>query len=261
MTRYLRKFSLPYIENRQGYPYYVLAPKKLRRLDFESITIFYGSNGCGKSTLLNIIARKLELKMSDRGNDAQFLQPVIDKSFFELDPMICMDYMIPVASRFIRSEEVMHAIVKIRQKNEMLKQHLQTNRPDLYEKFFKSKGWTGGVSDYDNWVYDMLSKFDNAKSNGELAFDYFESMMSLETLILLDEPENSMAPKFQKKLAGMILDYARFFHCQFIIATHSPFLLAIPDAKIYNLDETPAKVSKVSELESIRLYKELMSKI
>ena len=44
---------------------------------------------------------------------------------------------------------------------------------------------------------------------------------------------------------------------QFVIATHSPFLLAMPDAKIYNLDADPVNLAKWYELENMRIYFEL----
>ena len=49
-------------------------------------------------------------------------------------------------------------------------------------------------------------------------------------------------------------DSARFFGCQFIISTHSPFLLAIPGAKIYDLDENPVDMKRWTELENVRTY-------
>lgn len=55
----------------------------------------------------------------------------------------------------------------------------------------------------------------------------------------------------------MIVDYIRFFNCQFIIAPNSPFLLAIADALIYDLDQAPSRVSAWNELENIKLYAEL----
>lgn len=65
MARYITSFSLPCMDKNIIYPYNVLAPKKLRNIGFEPITIFYGSNGSGKSTLLNIIARKIDIEMKD----------------------------------------------------------------------------------------------------------------------------------------------------------------------------------------------------
>lgn len=56
------------------------------------------------------------------------------------------------------------------------------------------------------------------------------------------------------ELVGFIEDSARFFGCQFLIAMHSPFVLAIKQAKIYDLDEDPVDVKRWTELENVRVY-------
>ena len=58
----------------------------------------------------------------------------------------------------------------------------------------------------------------------------------------------------QKELAAFVYDSARFFGTQFIISTHSPFLLAMKGAKIYDLDAYPASVCRWTELEAVRTY-------
>ena len=67
-------------------------------------------------------------------------------------------------------------------------------------------------------------------SNGESALKYFTEKIEDNGLYLLDEPENSLSPERQLDLKKYIEDAARFFSCQFIIATHSPFLLSIKKA-------------------------------
>jgi len=49
-------------------------------------------------------------------------------------------------------------------------------------------------------------------------------------------------------------DSARFYGCQFIISTHSPFLLAMKGAKIYDLDSRPVTVKKWTDIENVRIY-------
>ena len=71
---------------------------------------------------------------------------------------------------------------------------------------------------------------------------------------MLDEPENSLSPVKQQELTKFIEDSARFFKCQLIIATHSPFLLAMKGAKIYDLDEDPVDIKRWTELENVRAY-------
>ena len=93
-------------------------------------------------------------------------------------------------------------------------------------------------------------------SNGESAYRYFIEKITENGLYILDEPENSLSPKRQIELMSFIEDSARFFGCQFIISTHSPFLLAIKGAKIYDLDESPVNVKPWTSLENVRTYYE-----
>ena len=71
-------------------------------------------------------------------------------------------------------------------------------------------------------------------------------------LYLLDEPENSLSEVYQEKLASFLYDSARFFRCQLVIATHSPVLLAMPDAKIYDLDARPVAERRWVDLPNVR---------
>ena len=77
---------------------------------------------------------------------------------------------------------------------------------------------------------------------------------------MLDEPENSLSPEKQQELVKFLEDSARFFRCQFVIATHSPFLLSMKGAKIYDMDENPVDVKRWTELENVRAYYEFFKK-
>ena len=68
------------------------------------------------------------------------------------------------------------------------------------------------------------------------------------------EPEVSLSPQNQVKLAEEINKMARYLGVQFIIATHSPFMLGILNAKIYNLDTQDYKIQKWNELENVRYF-------
>jgi predicted ATPase len=98
-------------------------------------------------------------------------------------------------------------------------------------------------------------------SNGESALDLFESRIDKNMICLLDEPENSLSAIHQKDLAQYISDSARFFDCQFIIATHSPFILSIKGATVYDLDAYPVCVKKWTDLNSIKEYSKLFKDI
>jgi predicted ATPase len=72
-------------------------------------------------------------------------------------------------------------------------------------------------------------------------------------LYLLDEPENSVSLPNQIQIMEYLQQSARFFNCQFIIATHSPVFLSMQNAKIYNLDNEPATINKWTELENVKI--------
>ena len=91
-------------------------------------------------------------------------------------------------------------------------------------------------------------------SNGESAFIYFSEKIKENALYLLDEPENSLSSERQLELQRFLQDSARFFGCQFIIATHSPFLLSMKGAKIYDLDEDMVDIKKWTEFSNVRAY-------
>lgn len=98
----------------------------------------------------------------------------------------------------------------------------------------------------------ILSPNIRTHSNGESAFLMFQEKLRGDALYLLDEPENSLSAARQIALADFLADSARFYGCQFVLATHSPFLLAIPGARIYDLDSDPVRTRRWTELESVR---------
>lgn len=59
---------------------------------------------------------------------------------------------------------------------------------------------------------------------------------------------------FSLPMANMIDELARYCGCQFVIATHSPFLLAIGGARVYDLDHDPAEIKNWWELENTKTY-------
>ena len=91
-------------------------------------------------------------------------------------------------------------------------------------------------------------------SNGENAMLYFVDNITEDAVYLLDEPENSLSIEYQLRLKEFLEDSARHFGCQLIITTHSPVLLSMKGAKIYDLDEFPVKVKGWTELENVRKY-------
>ncbi len=68
--------------------------------------------------------------------------------------------------------------------------------------------------------------------------------------------KNSLSAEYQLELARFLEDSARFYGCQFIIATHSPFILSMKGAKIYDLDARPVCEKRWTELPNVRVYRD-----
>lgn len=267
MRTYLQQF-FPCLENRHVYPYRVVYPMMLEHIDFAPITILYGNNGSGKSTLLNVMAQHLGLKKMTLGNDNEYFEGYVKKCSSCID-----DEGLPEESSFIRSEDIMVKIARQRKlyaeiKNEVFSDKEIEKMSDygisenLYEKALTDPE---SVNAADYALLSRLGDFQKARlkldnseatSNGESALGYFKEHLFDESFYLLDEPENSMAPAFQQQLAQHIELLARL-DTQFVIATHSPFLLAIPGARIYDLDARPSMERAWYELENMKAYYQL----
>ena len=98
------------------------------------------------------------------------------------------------------------------------------------------------------------------RSNGESALAVFSERIRENALYLLDEPENSLSAEKQILLAEFLEQSARFYGCQLVIATHSPFLLAMKGARIYDLDTVPVDTAAWTELPNVRMYYDFFQK-
>lgn len=243
------------------YPFFVLSRRALRELNFTDVTILYGGNGSGKTTALNVIAEKLGLARTALYNRSSFFGDYLKmcSSSKERD--------IPSHSAVITSDDVFSYMLDIRAVNE----GVDIRREELFDEYNRRKRELSAVrslEDFDR-LKDIVdarrltqSKFvksrlgDNIKeqSNGESAYFYFTQRVKDGGLYLLDEPENSLAPDLQLKLCDFLFESVRFFGCQLVIATHSPFILSMRGARIYDLDDDPVSVKKWTELENVRAY-------
>lgn len=243
------------------YPFKVLSAHRLSVLNFEPITILYGGNGSGKTTALNVMAEKLGLERDTLYNRS---------AFFEDYTALCSyvaERILSEESRIITSDDVFDFMLNLRSIN----QGIDQKREELFEEYKEmkySRFRLKSLEDYEQlkkvtaarnktqskYVRSNLTENIKERSNGESAWLYFTNRIKENALYLLDEPENSLSPKKQQELAGFLEDSVRFFGCQLVIATHSPFFLALKDAKIYDMDAEKASVRQWTNLENVRAY-------
>ena len=234
------------------YPFGIFPHKRLSKIEFEPITIFYGGNGSGKSTLLNVIAEKLRLSRTAPFNNSPIIADYLNLCDYRLNYGV--PYL-PDGSAIITSDGVFDYLLDIRSINDGIDRRRESILEDYEELRKRNEIRKGTKSQY------TARRLGNAEyrmhSNGESAFAYFTNKIEANSLYLLDEPENSLSAKLQRELAQFLEEAVRFYGCQLIISTHSPFLLSLRGAKIYDLDGNPAGVKNWSELENIREYYDL----
>ena len=271
---YLKNFKLPNNEmeihlrdprriyNGNYYPLGLFSSKELTNIDFENITIFYGTNGSGKTTLLNVISNKLNANRNNSINKGTNFDNYVRVCKFEMSDNK------PSEIKVVSSDDVFDYLLDIRSINN----HINRRKDILGEEWIKNKYTSSdySINDYEKikasydarrqtqsaYIRNRLSNNLVEQSNGESALMFWEREIKENAIYLLDEPENSLSADNQLKLKQFIEDSARFYNCQFIISTHSPFLLNLLEAKIYNLDPTPVSIQKWSELPNMKLYYE-----
>ena len=245
------------------YPFKIFPFKHLERLEFSPVTLLYGGNGSGKSTILNIIAQKLRLTRTSPYSRTPFFEDYLKFCRAEL----YRDKEPPEESCIITSDDVFDYMLNFRTLNE----GVDRKREELFEEWYNLRqgsfqirsledveelqhrrdAWKSTRSDF---TARRIPKNLPGQSNGENAYGYFADKIRGNALYLLDEPENSLSAERQIELATFIEDSVRFYGCQFIISTHSPFLLALKGARIYDLDTSPVETRSWTELSNVRLY-------
>lgn len=251
-------FSEELVDNPNIYPYNVFAGKAERRLYFGPVTMLYGSNASGKSTVLNIIANKLKLQgqeyaASNRFGRVLYFERFVEECRFTLGEREDGGTFreIPRGSRYIKSEDILYEIKKIQQE-----QVLQDGY--VYEHVRRGMDKEAVRGALDSWgtrqKLENLVYAQEKYSNGETTLQMLEDFIEPDGLYLLDEPEVSLSPENQVALAEKLNRMARFLGCQFIVATHSPFVLGTLQGRIYDLDSREWEEKEWTELGNVRYF-------
>ena len=234
------------------FPFNVPIIQSLTRLDFRSpVTFFVGDNGCGKSTLLEGLACAIgSITVGAESVD-------IDQTLSALRPL-AQRFKLAWTKRtrrgfFMRSEDFFGYARKMSAIRADLKQTLEET-----EKEYENKSPTARLyarAAYANELGAMRRDYGenlDARSHGESYLKLFQARFVPQGLYLLDEPEAPLSPLRQLSFLAMLKTMVDQ-KAQFIIATHSPIILAYPGAAIFSFDEGQIKLARYEELEHVAL--------
>ena len=217
---------------REVYPFNQSLLQNSRSVSFEKpITFFAGENGTGKSTLLTAICRKCGITMwRDERNLRVIRNPHEDRLFQYVELEWAQG---PVSGAYFGSDI-------FRTFAENLEEWASSD-PGLLKYF-------GGKS--------LL-----VQSHGQSLMSYFRSRYQVKGLYLLDEPETALSPSAQIALLHLLQELSQKGNVQFIIATHSPILLACEGADIYSFDGPSIAPTLYTDTPAFKVYRDFMLNI
>lgn len=193
-----------------------------------SVTLFTGENGTGKSTLLKAIAQRCGIHIWQKEFKLRYKQNPYEEDLY---------------------------------KNITVKWE---NSP-VPGSFFGSQIFSDFTKNLEEWAIndpEMLKYFGGksliTQSHGQSLMSYFQSRYSREGLYFLDEPETALSPLSLIELLNLLVKIQSQGHAQFLIATHSPFLMACPDATIYSFDKKVISPIQYKDTQYYKIYKNFM---
>ncbi len=98
-----------------------------------------------------------------------------------------------------------------------------------------------------------------SRSRGEGLLAYFRGRYQIPGLYFLDEPEAALSPASQLELLRLLSEYRGRSHAQFVVATHSPIIMAVPGAQVFLLDDGPVTETSYERTTHYRLYRDFMA--
>ena len=257
---YLKSISMREFGSRDtdSFPFTLEIVKSLREIQFDSpVTFFVGENGSGKSTILETIACAAE--SITVGSESVRT----DKSLAPLRKLA--QYFRLVWTKrtrkgfFLRAEDFFGYAKSMRQTKEEFQQELQNVKEGYkgrskYAEALASMPYQGQLAEMQRRYGDGL----DARSHGESFLTLFQSRFVADGLYLLDEPEAALSPMRQLTFIAALKQMMRE-NSQFIIATHSPILLAFPDAQILQFSNGVIRRVQYNELEHVQLTKDFLN--
>jgi predicted ATPase len=257
---FLRSVALrePVGEHERAFPFGVPAIRTLPRLEFPTaVSFFVGENGSGKSTLLEGIAAAV-------GSPTVGSDSVQDDHTLDQQRVLANRLQLVWRKRthrgfFLRAEDFFGFTKTLARMRMELQQRLNEIDTEYVGRSARAIGLAKGP--VVGSLADMERRYGidlDANSHGQSFLRLFQSRFVPGGLYLLDEPEAPLSPQSQLGLIAMLKEMIAS-ESQFLIATHSPILLAFPGATIYTFDETPVARVKFEDLEHVNLTKAFLN--
>lgn len=220
----------------KDYPFSIPAIESIETLKLHpKVTFFIGENGSGKSTLLEAVA--VANGFNAEGGSRNFNFSTRD-SHSSLANYLWFDRNLtkPTDGYFFRAESYFNVATAIEKMDEPME---NVSAPPIIDSY-------GGRSLHE-------------QSHGESFFALLTRRLRGGGLYLFDEPEAALSPTRQMSCVTLMHDLLKT-DSQFIIATHSPILMAYPHATIYEFSEKGIARVAYEDTEHYRVTRDFLNK-
>ncbi|HMO58585.1 MAG TPA: AAA family ATPase [Roseiflexaceae bacterium] len=245
----------------QAYPFSVAAIQSLagRSLEFTApVTFLIGENGSGKSTLLEAIAcaaRMITVGSADAEVDTTLA------SVRRLAAQLRLSWARRTRRGFfMRAEDFFGYARRMRE----IREGLERDLADVDTAFAGSSDLARSLArmPHQRELHEIRRRYGedlDQASHGESFFTLFNARFVPDGLYLLDEPEAPLSPMRQIGLLARMKELVDQQGAQFLVATHSPILMAYPDALIYSFDDGRIAPIAYADTEHARVTREFLS--
>jgi predicted ATPase len=241
-----------------AFPFSVPAIRTLEPLDLSArVTFFVGENGSGKSTLLEGIAAAARL-------------PTVGGSELDRDATLAAQRRLADALKlswakrthrgfFLRAEDFFGFQRRLSAERAEFERRLAELDDQYKDRSAYAKGLAAGpVMASLHAMERRYGRDPDARSHGQAFINLFQQRFVPGGLYLLDEPEAPLSPQNQLGLLAVLLEMVGH-DAQFVIATHSPILLAFPDAVTYSFDRVPVTAVAYGDLDHVTLTRDFLN--
>ena len=212
------------------YPFNIPMLREASTLTFKKpVVLFVGENGSGKSTLLEAITRKCGIHIWDK-------------------PRRHVAHNNPYETRLADYITVTWANGSV--PGSLFRAETFRDFSDFLDDVALCD--PGRLKYHGGRILNMLS-------HGEAILSYFGGRYHIRGLYLLDEPEAALSPSSQVRFLKLLRRLEAGGHAQFIMATHSPILLAYPGAQIFSFDSSRIEEVSYEDTAHYRLYKQFFT--
>jgi len=254
---HLRSITIAKSES-EAFPFSVPAIRTLPALSFDTaVTFFVGENGSGKSTLLEGLALAAALPTVGSGAVTDDQTLAAQRALGHALKLVWNRKV--KKGFFLRAEDFFGFTKQLAQQRSALLRDLAELDDTYRDRSAYAKGLAAMPARTS--LADMERRYGvdlDANSHGQSFLKLFQSRFVPGGLYLLDEPEAPLSPQSQLALLMMMSDMITR-DAQFVIATHSPILLAFPGARIYSFDSIPVSAVEYSSLEHVNLTRDFLN--